>query len=369
MDRRYANLDEDPEAIHEVSYKPQAPASTPPSSPAASSLDTRHLTPDTPLVKGWPFAKDEAKRRQAALGPVRRTVDLGEGVTLELVRVPGGEFVMGSADGPADERPMRRVKIASFWMGRCEVTNAQFARFDPDHDSRLESGDFLHFSIRERGYPMNAPAQPAVRVSWHRAMAFCRWLGELAGERITLPTEAQWEWACRAGSATPLWYGALDADFAKLANLADRSLRHVDTFGWGLPSGAVPPWRPAVEAVNDRHRVTAPVGSYQPSPWGLCDLHGNAAEWTASPYRSGREGEVGQVPGSRFRVPGAEARTGSSVTHHASRITDRVVRGGSFYDRPARARSAFRQHYPPWQRVYDVGFRVIAVPRPTLSRR
>ena len=357
MMKRYAGIDEDPEALLPATYKPKKEEGEKAKGKGQKAKGKSEEAP------GWPFDAVEAKRRQAAKGPVARTIDLGEGVKLELVRIPGGEFVMGDAD----DGPMTRVKVSGFWMGKFEVTNEQFARFDPAHDSRLEGGDFLQFSVRERGYPMNAPTQPVVRVSWHRAMAFCRWLSERTGELITLPTEARWEWACRAGTATPLWYGELDADFAKTANLADRSLRHVDTFGWGLPSGAVPPWRPAVETVNDTHRITAPVGTYRPNRWGLCDMHGNAAEWTASPYQASAEDAGELVPGSRFRVPGSGSE--SSVTRHASRVTRYVVRGGSFYDRPRRARSAFRQHYPPWQRVYDVGFRVVALPRPTLSRR
>ncbi|MFW6162955.1 MAG: SUMF1/EgtB/PvdO family nonheme iron enzyme, partial [Planctomycetota bacterium] len=179
MDRRYANLDEDPEAVYPVSYKPQS------TSPAGADAEGRPQSAVAdPPCPGWPFDRAEARRRQQALGRVRRTVALGGGVTLELMRVPGGAFLVGSADGPADERP-RRVKVESFWMGRCEVTNAQFARFDPAHDSRVESGDFLQFSVRERGYPMNAAEQPVVRVSWHQAAAFCRRLSEQTGDTFS----------------------------------------------------------------------------------------------------------------------------------------------------------------------------------------
>ena len=320
MLRRYADRDEDPEAVFPVGYARARGQ--------RSEVRGRQETPHRVGAEGWPFDVAEAERRQASGGaPITQSVQLAEGVKLDLVRIPAGELVMGSGDGYPDERPPTCAKIAEpFWMGTFEVTNEQFACFDATHDSRLESGDFLQFSIRERGYPVDGPKQPVCRVSWLKATAFCRWLSEKTGEAFTLPTEAQWEWACRAGTDTPLWYGGCDVDFAKLANLADHSLRHVDTFGFGLPSGAVPPWRPAIDTVNDGHRVSAPVGTFAANPWGLHDMHGNVAEWT----------------------------------NDVSRTSRNAARGGSWYDRPQRARSSWRIDYPPWQGVYDVGFRVVA---------
>jgi formylglycine-generating enzyme required for sulfatase activity len=334
MDRRYAAIEADPEADADL--------------PAAALREAVEVVPEPPRaappavsVAGWPFDAAEAGRRQAAAGPPVRTVDLGDGVTLDLVRIPAGEFVMGSAAGDADEGPPAVVRIARpFWMGRCEVTNAQFARFDPAHDSRLEHGDFLQFSVQERGYPVNGPDQPVCRVTWRQAMAFCAWLSEKAGLRASLPTEAQWEYACRAGTAAPLWYGDAGADFAALGNMADARLRRVDTFGWNLPSGAIQPWRPAAEGVDDGARVSRAVGAYRPNPWGLCDVHGNVAEWTRTasrPYPYAADGRDD---------PAADG--------------GRVVRGGSWYDMPQRCRSSSRRAYPPWRRVFDVGFRVMA---------
>jgi len=327
---RYAGLDEDPEAI---------PASAPVPSPAIPRPRVE-APPRAVECASWPFDAAEAKRRQkgAAAAPPNRTIDLGAGVELELVYVPAGEFVMGDADGCSDERPRHRVRIAEpFWMGRFEVTNEQFRRFDPRHDSRLEHGDFLQFSVRERGYGMNAPRQPVVRVSWHRAREFCRWLSDATGGEFDLPTEAQWEYACRAGTDTALSYGGVDDDFSKHANLADARQRKVDLFDWGLPVGAVPPWRPADERFNDGHRVTAPVGSFAPNAWGLCDLHGNAAEWTRSAWAPHPRADGGAVA--------PQAR--------------RVVRGGSWSSRPCTSRSASRLAYRPFLGVFDVGFRVV----------
>jgi formylglycine-generating enzyme required for sulfatase activity len=235
----------------------------------------------------------------------RRSIKIGPRVTLNLVRV--GQTI---------------------WMGETEITNAQFAQFDPTHDSRLEHGDWLHFTIQERGYTVNDPRQPVVRVSWDQAMAFCEWLSQETGLHISLPTQDEWEIVCRAGTRTPMWYGDTTTDFSSYANLADRTFRKVDAFSpRGLPAKAIEEMRPAVNTVNDGYRVSAPVGTFKPNPWGLHDMHGNVAEWTRS-----------ASPRNRQR---------------------RIVRGGSWYDRPQHAHSAFTLSYLKWAGVYDVGFRVV----------
>lgn len=321
MDRLYAGLDEGPEAL------PEMP-------------ETSEVSEISEIQEQRSMVREPQSEMPYPQPSLCDTVNLGGGVQLELVFIPAGEVLLGDPDGWADEQPTTRVRMKDFWIGQYEVTNEQFARFDPSHDSRLENGDFLQFSVQERGYPLNAPRQPVCRVSWQESLAFCQWLSERTGRPFTLPTEAQWEYACRAGTATPLWYGSLETDFSRFANLADYSLRFVDTFGWGLPSGAVPPWRPAIESVNDRFRVSAPVGSFQPNPWGLYDLHGNVGEWTRSLHRS-------------YPYRDDDGRNDVAAAGR------RVVRGGSWYDRPRYARSAYRLSYPAWQGVYDVGFRVV----------
>lgn len=275
----------------------------------------------------------------------RQRVDLGASVTLELVPIPAGDFMMGEANGPADERPATRVAIAQpFWMGACEVTNEQFRQFRPDFDARYYGK--RHARPDDQGLPLNAPRQPAIGVSWEDATAFCAWLEQRTGRRFLLPTEAQWEWACRAGSATPLAFGGLEADFSPWANLAD------DAFGAGLMQNGVRQQSGGLEHLmldgaelsdrrcDDRAVVTAPVGSYRPNAWGLFDLHGNAAEWTRSEYRPypyvDDDGRNAPAPGRR-----------------------RVVRGGSFFDPVRRSRSAARLDHPAWQPVFNVGFRVV----------
>jgi formylglycine-generating enzyme required for sulfatase activity len=280
--------------------------------------------------------------------PTTHMIDLGGGVKLELVRIPRGQFVMGEQAGYQDEQPLTRVKIAKpFWMGKFEITNKQYARFDPYHDSKFEHKGSWVFSEGHLGWGLNHPKQPVVRVSWKEAVAFCRWLSEKIGQKVTLPTEAQWEWACRAGTDGPTHYGDLDDDFSEFANMADVTIKQLayDTDG-PYTMDLVP--RDA--RFNDGRLVTADVGSYQPNAWGLHDMHGNVWEWTRSSYEP--------YP---YR---AEDRR--------NRVTDagrKVARGGSWRDRPKYCRSAVRLSYPAWQKIYNVGFRVVVEsdPQPRLA--
>ncbi|MBN1417536.1 MAG: SUMF1/EgtB/PvdO family nonheme iron enzyme [Planctomycetes bacterium] len=279
--------------------------------------------------------------------PRAKRIDLGGGVGMDLVLIPAGAFTMGDPRGEPDERPLARVAIARpFWMGACEVSNEQLRRFDPEHDSHRYVK--RHGRDDDDGLPLDDPRRPAVRVSWERAMAFCRWLSASTSLRFRLPTEAEWEWACRAGAATPLAYGEVEADFSPWANVADRAftrghakdgrqvtggLEHLVLEGAAL----------ADARFDDGAIATAPIGSFRANAWGLHDMHGNAAEWTASayapyPYRDG---------------------DGRNDVSAAGAARPRAVRGGSFFDPPARCRSAFRLDYPPWQRVFNVGFRVV----------
>jgi len=314
LHRRYAGIDEDPEAIYAPAIL-EAP-------PAPSPLPT-------------PAAPPESPQQPATQPPGDRTVvqvPLAEGVALELVRIEAGTFVMGANDGYPNERPARLEYIESaFLIGRFELTNRQYHCFDPAHDSGLETGEAYQFGDDERGLPLHRPEQPVVRVSWDNAMAFCAWLSEKTGHAFTLPTEAQWEYACRAGSTSPLSYGTLDDDFSPYANLSDAT--HHTVYYPHVPA-ALPPWRPADTRFDDTWRVSAPRGTFAPNPWGLYDMHGNVAEWTRSDYR-----------------PDANAAAASPR---------KVVRGGSWLDRPKRARSAFRLHYHASQAIHDVGFRVVA---------
>ncbi len=239
---------------------------------------------------------------------------------------------MGSASGADDEYPPARVKISRpFYMSRTEITNAQFAAFDAEHDSGVIS--MTNKDQDHRGHPVNEPEQPVVRVTWQEARDFCRWVSSRTGRRADLPTEAQWEWAARAGTGTATYYGDVTADFGRFANLADASLGN-------LARGDSPHWHPRIDAVNDGAMVTTNVGRYQPNAWGLRDMIGNAAEWTRTAYRP-------------YPYNAGDGRDDPAAAG------TKVVRGGSWYDRPYRATASYRMHYQPWQHVFDVGFRII----------
>ncbi len=258
--------------------------------------------------------------------PETKVVTLPNGQELEFVRIPAGTYTINGVETKV-EKP--------FWISAKEIRNDQFAAFDPTHDSRVESKHCYQFGIH--GYPMNKPNQPVCRVTQQSAQAFCDWLSkQLASDPATanltckLPTLTQWEWAARAGKSTPFFYGTLDSDFSPFANLSDAAMRNFPTNPYTVDQkyGSMPEfddWIPADKRFNDGSVLTTTPGSYQPNDWGVYDVHGNVAEWTSSTDAAGRY----------------------------------IVKGGSWYDRPYRAAVHASRSYPAWQRVFDVGFRVI----------
>jgi formylglycine-generating enzyme required for sulfatase activity len=168
-------------------------------------------------------------------------------------------------------------------------------------------------------------------------MAFCKWVSQKAGARVTLPSEAQWEYACRAGSADSFHYGDLDTDFSEFANMADATINGWATYNERRRSADQVP-RDA--RFDDGALVTTDVGSYLSNAWGLHDMHGNVWEWTRTAY-------------APYPYRDDDGRNDVNAPE------ERTVRGGSWYDRPKRCRSAYRLRYPTWQKVYNVGFRVV----------
>ncbi|MBT3748235.1 MAG: SUMF1/EgtB/PvdO family nonheme iron enzyme [Bacteroidetes bacterium] len=315
-------------------------------SPAPSGESIPETQKNYPKPGKWAFPANQAWGKQIALGNHQISIPLADGITLELVKVPAGKFAMGS-ELQADEQPVHEVEIEKeFWIGRFEISNEQFALFDPDHDSRHEHRHGYQFG--RKGYPLNDPDQPVVRISWEEAMAYCNWLSNETGLNITLPTEAQWEWACRAGSETPFWFGNLDADYTNFANLGDRKLKefaactahkHYESVRIIDNPNRYDDWIPRDTVYNDGGFVSEEIGRYRRSPWELFDMHGNVWEWTLTSYRPYPYSEDG-----RNKPDGSQKR---------------VARGGSWYDRPFKATSSYRLPYRPYQMVFNVGFRVV----------
>lgn len=289
-------------------------------------------------TEAFPFSAEQAKNKQTGAGKSQRQIDLGNGIQLDFVYIAAGEFIMGDSNGHPDEQPAHWVKVEKpFWMSRFEITNEQFALFDPSHDSRYEHKGSWMFNEWDLGWNLNKPKQPVVRISQKQAHEFCQWIFEKSGKAVRLPTEAQWEYACRAGTATPLSYGDLNTDFSTFGNMADYSIRDLV---YDVRDQNPPDLVPRDNRFNDKHLVSANVGSFQPNSWDLHDMHGNVWEWTRTAYKS-------------YPYDDADGRNKASEQEQV------VVRGGSWYNRPQYCRSAYRLKYYPWQKVYNVGFRVV----------
>ena len=329
--KKYANMELDTEAIPKLRQR------------TANPVTPKQIEPERgdEQAPGWPFDRFQAQLRQQALGTrTERVVELGAGVTMKLVLIPPGEFIMGNAyDGSPDEWPQTRVRLdRPFWIGACEVSNEQFQLFDATHESRFVRAQKMN--VHARGYPLNESRQPVVRVTWRQAMDFCIWLSNKTGQSFTLPTEAQWEYACRAGSRLPMSWGWFTEDFSELANMADRTIQNFTKFDVSPLNQVYDGWMPFVNSVDDGAMVTAEIGRYAPNPWGLFDMHGNAAEWTRSLYR----------PYPYDPNDGRENPTESGP---------RVVRGGAWCDLPYFCTASYRFGYPTWRKVHNVGFRVV----------
>jgi formylglycine-generating enzyme required for sulfatase activity len=246
---------------------------------------------------------------------------------MKLVLIPAGKFAMGSPDKEADRDPeelQHEVVIAKpFYMGVHEVTQAQFQK---------SPGKF--FRARFTAAKGGGPDHPMEGVSWNDAAAFCQRLSQLpeekkAGRTYRLPTEAEWEYACRAGTTTALHFG--DALSAKDAN-----------FNGNYPYGGA--------AKGPYLRRTAKVGSYAPNAWGLYDMHGNVAEWCSDFY------DPDYYKNSPKQDPKGPEK---GVLDTGFKTFFRVARGGCWLDEGRGCRAAYRWRLQPTEPYQWVGFRVV----------
>ena len=334
--------------IEDLEWMPEIPKVTP------QLPERKPAVPvgDTAAIPGWPHfnALDTEYEdwAQINLGEYQKSIDLGNGVKLELIKVPAGRFLMGSTRNNNEKPVSAQTVEKAFWIGRFEITNRQFSLFRPEHDSRMEH---YHGWIHSRmGYPLNGPDQPVVRVSWLDAMNFCRWISEKTGLNFSLPTEAEWEWACRAGTNTAYSFGDMGADYMLYANMGDKKLSEFAecTTRKNYESARLIPSPnryddriPHDNKVYDGGLVSTEAGSYRDNPWDIYDMHGNVWEWTRSEY----------LP-YPFKN---DSRNNESPAYG----TKRTVRGGSWYDRPHKCTSSYRLSYTDYSQVFNVGFRVV----------
>jgi formylglycine-generating enzyme required for sulfatase activity len=222
----------------------------------------------------------------------------GGGVAFDMVAVPGGEFLLGSPDREkgrdSDEGPRRRVKVRPFWMGKTEVTWELFYKFLKRDEADVDGITRPTPPYHDETHGFGRDGYPAIGMSHHGAMEFCRWLSKVTGKAYRLPLEAEWEWACRAGTATAYHFGD---DEKKLGD-----------FAWF-----------AANSNESSH----PVGKKKPNAWGLYDMHGNVAEWCLDHYAKDA------YASDKLRLP-----TADRFPH--------VVRGGSWFHDPAKCRCAAR---------------------------
>ena len=241
--------------------------------------------------------------KEAVIETGKNYTETYNNINLEMVWIPGGEFMMGSPSSEKDrddnEGPQHQVKLNGFRMGKYEVTQDQYEKIMGTNPSHFKGSGRL----------------PVETVSWNDAMEFCKKLSEGADKQYTLPSEAQWEYACRAGTTTRFCFGDSDSQLGEYA-------------WYGSNSGS----------------KTHEVGQKKPNRFGLCDIHGNVWEWCSSLYK-------GYPYNAR---DGREDLSGSG---------SRVLRGGSWGYYPRYCRSADRCGGIPPLTINNDGFRVIAVPR------
>ena len=283
---------------------------------------------------------------------------------MQFVAVPPGEFWMGAAEtddlARVDEKPQHLVRITrEFYMAAHEVTLGEFRAFveatgfktaaeaeghgSSGYDAARRAFEYESpkYSWRVTGYSQD-DTHPVVSVNWHDAQAFCTWLSEKEGRHYRLPTEAEWEFACRAGSSRRFVTDDAMSGLQSMANLRDRALEEqwdVSTIQkYGLDPAKIQflPW-------DDGHAFTAPVGSYAPNVLGLYDMLGNAGEFCSDGY------DAEYYASSPAENPAGPTRE----------TKGHVVRGGTFLNDAQLVRVTSRVECSSEYRNYVIGFRVV----------
>jgi formylglycine-generating enzyme required for sulfatase activity len=254
-------------------------------------------------------------------------------------------------DREDDEGPLHLVQLEGFFMGQTPITQAQWrevAGWQPRDGESWGRELQLNPSYFQAGYgenggnarllagELNTDQRPVEQVSWEDAIEFCNRLSQRTGRQYSLPSEAQWEYACRAGSITPFHFGG--TIIPELANFNGDY-----TYGDG-PKG-------------EYRRQTTPVGMFPANAWGLHDMHGNAWEWCLDQWHASYEGAP--ADGSAW----VDADVNNTDVKKDDDHADRLLRGGSWDYRPGSCRSAYRYHRRPGYVGNNVGLRVVCLPQ------
>jgi formylglycine-generating enzyme required for sulfatase activity len=278
-------------------------------------------------------------------------------VLTDMIHVPAGHFYMGKRakePGGDNELPRHSVIISKeFWMCRTEITNAQFRRLFPHH--RPEPW---------RHYDLDSANQPAVKVDWHIASAFCRMVTEKErdegrvpeGYEYRLPTEAEWEYACRAGTDTYYYWGDKFGDNGgTYANAVDLLSIKLDVFKIRPESNM---------AKNDKFRVSAPVGSKKPNAFGLFDMLGNVSEWCYDWYNPKAYRELGEADPLQSKPITVQLRKVKPFDsgYYFIETPCKIIRGGNYGNVPDTSRSASRDYAEPDLKNNGIAFRMVLAP-------
>jgi formylglycine-generating enzyme required for sulfatase activity len=260
---------------------------------------------------------------------------LGEAPSLRMMQIPSGTFIMGS---PADEidrfeaeSPQHKVTVATFFMAKHPITQAQWRFVAGLKQVNLElDPDPSHFKGENR---------PVEQVNWYEAVEFCDRLTQATSRAYRLPSEAEWEYACRAGTVTPFHFGeTITTDLANYRGTDEEDIDLSGSYGNG-PKG-------------EYREKTTPVGYFElANTYGLCDMHGNVWEWCADHWHNSYEG----------------APTDGSTWLSDDEAANRVIRGGCWVNLPWDCRSATRFDDRPVDRNSQIGFRVICTAPKTLQ--
>jgi formylglycine-generating enzyme required for sulfatase activity len=312
----------------------------------------------------------QAGRGRGAGPEANPAADLPDGLALTMLWIPPGRFWMGSPQSEPErlerEGPQHLVQLQGFFMGQTPITQAQWREvaawqplpaerwgreldpepsyFQPRRNPKARGFSEARFSLLPG--EASSDLRPVENVTWEDAMEFCSRLSQRTGRLYTLPSEAQWEYACRAGTSTAFSFGATLT--SQLANY-DGSYSYANG-----PKG-------------DYRRQTTPVGMFPSNAWGLQDMHGSVWEWCLDHWHENYEGAP--IDGSAWLKASEENdNLSSQIGSDRVDVSDRLLRGGSWFFSPGFCRSARRVHYRPDYANNGVGFRVVCLPQdPSLN--